>query len=264
LLDSGPRSGSWNMASDELLLELAERTGVPVLHFYRWDPAALSLGYAQPLERHVNIACCREKGVPVVRRMTGGKAVFHDRELTYSLSGPAAAFPFSGDLMESYKTIAQAFLAGLDHLGIRAEMAPRQFRAAGAGVSSCFAQPSAFEILVNGRKLIGSAQKRTRRSVLQHGSLLIDFCAADWEDLLVNPGDDVSSRVTSLKEELHEAPPVEAVMESVLAGFRKTFGIEFELMVPSLDDLRRIEELSRLKYPNLILNLDSLSSHVLI
>jgi lipoyl(octanoyl) transferase len=251
LMWSGSNHGSWNMAADERLLEIAAEHRTPILRFFTWTPPTLSLGYAQKIDRHINLSHCRAKGIPVVRRVTGGKAVLHDRELTYSISGGAGEFPFQGSILDSYKMIAHAFLAAFGSLGISAEMAAHRTMGPGGGISSCFAQPSAYEIVVKDRKILGSAQKRTQSGILQHGSLLLDYRHDDWMYLLKRHGDESAQRVTTLRREMGRIPVVSSVIEAIKWGFSSVYGVMFEPFEFSREDRSRIDEFTACKYRDL-------------
>ena len=175
LLVDAPASGAWNMAVDELLLEgVAAGAAPPTLRFYQWTPPCLSLGYFQPIDV-VDVDGCRALGVEVVRRPTGGRAILHDRELTYSVALPAAVRGHDGGVLPSYYRLSLALQDGLLRLGVPATLAPES-AASGQPVHGpvCFDRPSAHEILLQGRKLVGSAQMRRGGGILQHGSILIE------------------------------------------------------------------------------------------
>ena len=173
LLDK-PASGAWNMAVDEVLLDgVAAGTAPPTLRFYEWTPACLSLGYFQPFDV-VDIDGCRALGVEVVRRPTGGRAILHDRELTYSIALPASVLGQDGGVLPSYYRLSLALQDGLRRLGVPATLAPESAGSSAAHGPVCFDRPSAHEILLHGRKLVGSAQMRRGGGLLQHGSILIE------------------------------------------------------------------------------------------
>ncbi len=227
LISDGPLPGPMNMAIDEVLLKRSNRH--PVLRFYQWDRPTLSLGMSQPIERHVNLNYCKQASIPVIRRITGGKAVLHSHELTYSLSGSVESPPFNLDLMESYKAIGHAFLRAFHHLGINAELASRDSRPAGGSVTSCFECPSAYEILVDGKKLLGSAQKRTKERVLQHGSLLIDYDESEWSAAMLRTQRKTSDTVISMRMLLDHGLRLETILQAIREGFEEYFGITFKL-----------------------------------
>jgi lipoate-protein ligase A len=193
LLLDPPAGGAWNMAVDEVLLDgVAAGTAPPTLRFYQWRPACLSLGYFQPFDV-VNLDGCRALGVDIVRRPTGGRAILHDRELTYSVALPAAVLGHGG-VLPSYYRLSLALQEGLRNLGVPATLAPES--AAGGSPDHgpvCFDRPSAHEILLDGRKLVGSAQMRRGGGLLQHGSILIEPRLAKLRACLLLPEDSASS-----------------------------------------------------------------------
>lgn len=175
LLLDPPAPGAWNMAVDEVLLDgTAAGSAPPTLRFYGWAPPCLSLGYFQSFEV-VDVAACRRLGVDVVRRPTGGRAILHDRELTYSVALPLRLLGTDAAVLPSYHRLSLALQRGLNRLGAPVVLAPQ--RAAQPSPDhgpACFDRPSAHEILLDGRKLVGSAQVRRATAVLQHGSILIE------------------------------------------------------------------------------------------
>jgi len=158
------------MGVDEALLASVLRGGPPTLRFYTWEGAWLSLGYGQRSGAARRAACARA-GVGVVRRPTGGRAVLHGGDLTYALAAPAALLP--AELRACYGLVAEALLAGLRALGAEAERVPALAPAPGHGAFDCFARPAPDELCARGRKLVGSAQRRTRGGILQHGSIRV-------------------------------------------------------------------------------------------
>jgi lipoate-protein ligase A len=174
LLVGAPAGGAWNMAVDEVLLDgVAAGTTPPTLRFYEWTPPCLSLGYFQPFDV-VDVDGCRALGVEVVRRPTGGRAILHDRELTYSVTLPASLLGHDGGVLPSYYRLSLALQDGLRRLGVPASLAPESASSSAEHGPVCFDRPSAHEILFDGRKLVGSAQMRREGGLLQHGSILIE------------------------------------------------------------------------------------------
>ncbi len=172
LLITSPARGSWNMAVDEAILEETGRgSSLPTLRLFAWEPPCLSLGYAQPIE-DVDLDRLHERGWDLVRRPTGGRAVLHTDELTYSVIAPLNEPRVAGTLLESYQRLAKALVEAL-HLLVLPVQVQEQAVVPAAQTTNpvCFEVPSAFEITVDGKKLIGSAQARRKEGVLQHGSL---------------------------------------------------------------------------------------------
>jgi lipoyl(octanoyl) transferase len=217
------------MAVDEELLAKAQAGAtMPVLRFYTWDPPAVSLGRFQHMTA-VDAAACRGLGIDVVRRITGGRAVLHKSELTYSIVSRTDNPLFPPNVLGTYKVIASGLLRGLKDLGIPAEMVSRANRHAvlvkkDQKNPACFSSPSWYELVVNGRKIVGSAQRRLSGAFLQHGSILMDY---DPElEARVIPGGG-SDAVTSIKRELGRDIPLEDVKQAVVKGFSEALGITF-------------------------------------
>ncbi len=159
------------MAVDEAIATLSARgDSPPTLRFYQWRPAAVSLGRHQPIE-DIDLARLQERGWDIVRRPTGGRAILHIDELTYSIAGPATEPRLQGQVLDVYNLISRGLLLGLRRLGVSAEKAPADKRTGQDVSAACFEVPSAYEISVGNQKLIGSAQRRAGGYVLQHGSL---------------------------------------------------------------------------------------------
>ncbi|MDA8335800.1 MAG: biotin/lipoate A/B protein ligase family protein [Peptococcaceae bacterium] len=225
LLDSGPGDGVRNMAVDEaLLLEHAAGRTLPTLRFYRWDPPALSIGHFQPVRGEVNRDRLTQEGFGLVRRLTGGRAVLHRADLTYSVVVGEALL--SGSVLETYRLLSAGLLAGLRLLGVEAELAGE--KPGGGTDPACFAVPSSYELLAGGRKLVGSAQVRRKNTILQHGSLLLDF---DPRLLARVTGPDEQAaalyreRVTSLREILGFIPPYGDLVGAFAQGFATALGV---------------------------------------
>jgi lipoate-protein ligase A len=168
----GPRSGADNMATDEALLEDAVRSGRAVLRLYGWDPPTLSFGRNEPVAELYDLELIARRGIATVRRPTGGKAVWHEHEVTYAVAAPIAGF---GSLRGAYVGIHRLLADALETIGVTAAIASAQppIRPS-AAPTSCFAAPLGGELLMHGRKLVGSAQVRRRDAFLQHGSILLD------------------------------------------------------------------------------------------
>jgi lipoate-protein ligase A len=190
-LDEIPRPGWANMAIDEALLERADRTGACFLRLYRWSPHCLSFGRHEPATRRYDIERIHALGLDTVRRPTGGRAVWHARELTYAVAAPCERF---GSLRSAYHEIHRMLGDALSELGASVSLAPVS-RAAPVDAGACFAHPSGGEVLVGGRKMVGSAQYRHGSALLQHGSILLEndqqvvygLSRAAWPDPAPSP-----------------------------------------------------------------------------
>lgn len=171
LLLTPPCDGVHNMALDEALLVRARTSGEAVFRIYTWAEPTLSLGRNQTARGIYDPERARERGVSVVRRLTGGRALLHHREITYSVTAPLLP---DAPLRESYARINRLLVGGLQRLGARVEVAAPAERALPPSASPCFERPAAGELVVDGRKLVGSAQWRDEGAMLQHGSILVE------------------------------------------------------------------------------------------
>jgi lipoate-protein ligase A len=231
-IDSGPNLAASNMASDEELLARAQAgETTPVLRFYTWDPPAVSIGRFQDMKAAVNAEACRQNGFDVVRRITGGRAVLHREELTYSIIARTDDPFFPPSIPGTYRVIAAGLVAGLRHLGLPAEMVSREsgharFVQKRSKAAACFSSPSWYEILVNSRKIVGSAQRRAAGAFLQHGSILMDYDRV--LEATAIPNGCSADVVTSVKRELGREITLDELKKSILKGFSDALGIGFQ------------------------------------
>ncbi len=261
IIDNGPADPAINMAVDEAI-SLACRQGQSptTLRFYTWRPASLSIGYFQNASAEIDIERCKAQGYGFVRRPTGGKSVLHDQELTYSVVARADNPLFPKDLHSSFMVIAQALILGLDYLGIEGQVfgsTSPQRRTRSSEVSpSCFASAMGFEIGVDGKKLVGSAQRRWRDGFLQHGSILCRFDPGQLFNLLKFYDEGERTRalaktaktVTSLSSILQDQPDIHHIKEGLIQGFEEA--LKIRLMPSQLTPFEwdMVQSLARKKY----------------
>lgn len=235
-LNTGATNGAANMAIDEAMLVGVNRgTTPPTVRVYAWEPPTVSLGYAQRAEDELDLEAVRRAGFGVVRRPTGGRAVLHAGELTYSVVGPAGEEPLGRSIMEAYEAIARALAEGLRELGVEVELSPVATEAVGRDGASppCFASAGRYEIVVDGRKLVGSAQRRVGRGVLQHGSLLTDATHERIAEVMRVEDERrrdavrkvLARKTTSLSAILGRDVAFDEVAEAVRAGFARAWGV---------------------------------------
>ena len=166
------------MALDEVLLhEVASGNSQPILRFYRWQPATVSLGYAQSVLADINLEACRQANLDVVRRASGGRAVLHDHEVTYSVIAPFNAGYFLGSVLDIYRVISEILQKTLGEFGLNAGLVPGRSQCGRGNTTKaiCFTAPSQYELVIDNRKIAGSAQKRYGNSFLQHGSIPLEM-----------------------------------------------------------------------------------------
>ena len=250
LLVTEPSDGATNMAIDEAL-SLGRRAGTSpaTLRFFAWDPPTVSLGFGQPIGRDVDMRACRERGVGIVRRPTGGSAIYHDgpeRELTYSVVASSEDLGGIAGLLETYQWIGRALLSGLRSLGAPAEMVA----VAGGEETTpafCFARTGSYEIEVDGRKLVGSAQRRRGATFLQHGSVLLGVNEPRLRAIFPTTGDPLAT-LTTLEAALGHRPKFDDVAAALAAGFEREHGLELRPEGLSADEAATVERLVRDKY----------------
>jgi lipoyl(octanoyl) transferase len=233
LIVTPPAGGAENMAFDEALMDRARDTADWVLRVYSWAAPTLSLGRNQSARGKYDLALIGELGFDIVRRPTGGRAIVHHREITYSVTGPASD---AGDLKQSYMWINDVLVDGLRSLGVAAEVAQPTTRAATPGMVPCFDQPSAGELTVGGRKLAGSAQWRADGAMLQHGSILIADDQSQLAGLTVGGGRAIPPPAT-LTEVLGRVPTVSDVGEALSDAIERADGARPETL--EIDDALR-------------------------
>ena len=231
------------MAVDESLLAGA-RAGRVTLRLYGWDPGCLSFGRNQTARGRYDGGRASRHGFDVVRRPTGGRSVFHHREITYSVTAPANAW---GGLREAYLKINRALAAGLRDLGAPADIVPRK----GAAVSprptvrACFRDPLPGEVVAGGRKLIGSAQWRDGEALLQHGSLLLHNDQSVVEELRIGGPGPMEVPATGLADVLDPLPGPADIAEALIASFARELGMEAtreDLSAAEARDARSIQD----------------------
>ena len=217
---------AWNMAVDEALLVHGDG---PLLRLYAWEPFGLSLGHFQPELDAAEREAFEAEGIRIVRRLTGGGAILHAHEITYSLSGWDGEGPFAGDVSASYRIVHEAIAAVLAELGLQAgepEAAPRALRRAEQPFL-CFARSTAMDLVCAGEKIVGSAKRRRGGRALQHGSIVLrghprGGSGHGIEDLLGGPVDAealgrrfVEVLAASLGLEVREGPLPDAVLAAL-------------------------------------------------
>lgn len=230
-------NGAMQMAIDEAILAFRIKNKVPnTLRFFTWNPPCMTMGYFQSLKKEVDADNAEKQGVDIVRRYTGGGAVFHDKELTYSLAVSEKDVP--QNIIESYRIICGAITRGLDLIGVHSGFKPIN------------------DIVVNNKKISGNAQTRKEGAVLQHGTILIDVDVKRMFTLLKVPDEKikdklikaVEERVTSLASELGREPSFDELRNSMITGFEDVFNIKLEESGLLQGEWELAEKLCREKY----------------
>jgi len=211
-----------NMAIDESIMRARKEGLVPnTLRLYRWNPSAVSIGYFQSMTLEVDLDAAKRLGIDVIRRITGGGAVYHDYngEITYSLIVPVGEANIPIRVIDSYKKICNGLVLGLKKLGIQAEFKPIN------------------DIIVNGMKISGSAQTRKYNVILQHGTLLVDVDVDKMFTVLKVPNEkirdkiisSVKERVTSIRHVTQESYDFDYIAQKLVDGFSEALNVDFEV-----------------------------------
>jgi len=258
LILTPPAPGAWNMAADEAILEAATRGDVPpTLRLYAWDPPCLSLGYAQPAT-DVDFERLSKNGWHLVRRPTGGRAILHTDELTYSIAGPQDEPRLAGGVLDSYRRLSLALLDALQRLSVAASADAQPSTPLNSQQKGpvCFEVPSNYEITVSGKKLLGSAQARRHEGVLQHGSLPLTGDLARITRALAYPTDQdrqraagrLLERAATLESVLGHSMPWDQVARAFIEAFPEILDLELQPAELSAAEISRAATLVNEKY----------------
>lgn len=247
-LDTGANNGFWNMAVDEaIFITTKEKNLSPTLRFYRWRPSAVSIGYAQNVGEEVNLKERKRLKMDVVRRYTGGGAIFHDDELTYSFISKTDGYQHFDDLLASYKQVCWGIIKGLSELGISVKFREVRNKLSSREKVPCFMANSKHDLMVNEKKVLGNAQRRTKEVFLQQGSLPLSY-----NFNLINrifPGSNgFKNRATSISEILDQEISLEEIKEKLLFGFTSHFSVNFKEGTLSEEEQSLARKLFKEKY----------------
>lgn len=261
-INSGKCSPDYNMALDEALLEWHSKGLIPpTIRFYGWNPASLSIGYFQKVEKEINMDAVRKYQLGFVRRPTGGRGVLHEHELTYSVIVSEEHPKMPQGVTESYRVISEGVLEGFKQLGLDASFAIpktkeerdllKQPRSA-----VCFDAPSWYELVVEGRKVAGSAQTRQKGVILQHGSIILDIDEEKLFDLFKFPNERVrermlkgfSQKAVPLNKLTMEAITIDSAEKAFKIGFEKGLEIRLQPYTLSVEEEEYVKEIADNRY----------------
>ena len=259
LIATPPSSGAWNMAVDEAILHaVSQGDAPPTLRLYGWEPACLSLGHAQPLS-DIDRERLTERGWDLVRRPTGGRAILHDGELTYAMIAPESHPLMQGGVLESYRRLSKGLVSTLEILATNVEVhGPEALNQADRTNPICFEVPSAYEITVGGLKILGSAQVRRRKTVLQHGSLPLTGNITQICEVLYYPDDalreiarsQLKLRAATLEALIGSPVSWSQAAEAFKRGFQSALGLSFQSAELTPNEKSGVERLLEERYRN--------------
>ncbi len=253
-IDTGENNGAMNMAIDEALLIMEKEKGFPpALRVYKFVPPTLSIGYFQKMEKEVDVARCKEKGFDYVRRPTGGRAVLHDKELTYSITVAKPHGILEMSLLDSYHYICKGIIKAIEYLGGKAYFSSREDNEISS--PSCFAAPTFSDILINGKKVVGSAQMRNSYGLLQHGSILYEvnvedifYCFNMNEDKRKRLSALAKRKISSLSDEIGKKITFDMIKNALKKGMEEVLGEEITKAELTEEEISLANRLYREKY----------------
>ncbi|MGI8317145.1 lipoate--protein ligase family protein [Halobacillus mangrovi] len=256
-VDSGHCTPAINMALDEALMKWHRQGNIPpVLRFYGWAPAGLSVGYFQKVNGKIDLAGVKRHGYELVRRQTGGRAVLHDKELTYSVivSEDHPAMPAS--VKDAYLVISKGLLEGFRELGIQADFAVPEGKLDVTNSAVCFEEPSWYELIVDGKKAAGSAQTRKKGIILQHGSIPIDVDDVKLFDMFTYKNERVKERArrafgdkaVAINQIVEHNVSFEDTKAAFKKGFEKGLEVHLEPLELSKAQWNEVEQIARERY----------------
>jgi len=245
-IDTGTCRATYNMALDEAIAtEVKKGNSLPTLRIYGWDRPSVSIGYSQKIH-DINRDYCAEKDIPIVRRPTGGRAILHDHEITYSFSVKTDAGVFSKGLLDSYKKISKAFGLALLKIGLASELKLRR-ESHRSRSPFCFQSASYGEITINSRKVIGSAQKRWPGGLLQQGSIPFIIDEDEIAKVFRLKSSEIGEKFTGLKKILSDLN-TESFKNAIRVSFEETFSIRLVPSPSSYEEVSLAKELEVKKY----------------
>lgn len=261
-IDSGDCSPAYNMAMDEALLNWQSNGEIPpIIRFYGWKPATLSIGYFQKAEAEINLAEVKRQGLGFVRRPTGGRAVLHEHELTYSVIVPESYPGMPNTVTEAYRVISEGILKGFRNLGLDAYFSVPETEQEKAALKSpkssvCFDAPSWYELVVEGRKVAGSAQTRQKGVILQHGAILLEldedklFSVFKFSDARVKEKmkNNLKNKAVAINDIAGRKITILEAKEAFEKGFAEGLSIALEPYELNGKQLQEVKDLAKNKY----------------
>ncbi len=233
ILSTGKMTPAMNMAIDEaIFIGVKKKRSLPTIRFYGWDPPAVSFGYNQEFSEEVDLKALKKFGFGYVRRPTGGRAVLHDEEVTYSVIAPTSE-NLNGNILESYSEISRALAQGLKNLGIEVEFEKGELSShhQRQAVNPCFSSSSRFELNYQKKKIVGSAQVRKDNTLLQHGSILLQKNQSKLAYIIPNLSNEqhkrlavyLSKKTIAINEILNKSVNFDDAVSALINGFKMTW-----------------------------------------
>jgi lipoate-protein ligase A len=242
LFETEPRPAAENMARDEYLFRLCHESKCGFFRIYAWDRPSFSIGVSQKAEKALNLDFIKANGCPYVRRISAGKTVLHDHEITYSVVSSEDLFFKEHDLHQSYLLISRVLVQALRTLGVEATLSKGSPSELARSHNPCFSFPTPNEIEVNGKKIIGSAQKRDKQALLQHGSIPLTMNYGLYA-AGANFSPDLIARSMTTWSDISGRAPGELTV-ALVESFKSFIGTDFSLLEFNREDQRQIASLT--------------------
>ncbi|MEZ7170961.1 biotin/lipoate A/B protein ligase family protein [Sporosarcina sp. OR05] len=263
-INSGKCSPSYNMALDEALMEWHSQGEIgPVLRFYEWEPATLSIGYFQRVEKEIDMAAVEAHQLGFVRRPTGGRGVLHEHELTYSVIVTEEYPNMPETVTEAYRVISGGLLEGFRNLGLNAEFSVPETKKQSDDLKRpksavCFDAPSWYELVVEGKKVAGSAQTRQKGVILQHGAILlsldeeklVSLFKFDSEESRKRMLESLPNKAVAIDRLTDKEISIDACIDAFSKGFEKALSIQLQPLELSIEQKQFVHEIEKKKYAN--------------
>ncbi len=253
-IEHSPAEASWNMAVDEsLFISALDENARPTIRFFQWEKPSITFGYMLKVDDELNVELCCERGVPFIRRITGGGVVFHGCDITFSIIFPRNLAPDTSSALNSYRFINRLFLRAFSDLGVRVSLLSEDVdddNSRGNSRNVCFTEPTTYDVLYGGRKLVGNAQRRRKGWVLNHGSILYNTRYREMADLVADAEDAPALFAKNCISIEEVAPDVtrEAVIQAVADRLAADLGVVVEPGELSEEELQSASDLAENKY----------------
>ncbi len=247
ILDKKPLPGSWNMAVDDFLFRSLGEEPQTYIRFYTWERPTASLGYSQKIHKVVDVEYCRNNGIDIVRRMTGGKLVLHHNEVTYSICSSDNKI-FTSTLRDSYRLISEALMRGFERMGLKPCLADAPPNSYVKGNLPCFSYPARDEVEVQGKKILGSAQKREGSKFIQHGSIPLEEDEGLLESVSTLERKKSQVRMISLSQALGKKVSFDWAVERLIPGISEFFRIRLKPKIFNAEERKLISKIQEERY----------------
>ncbi|MFW6124126.1 MAG: lipoate--protein ligase family protein [Acidobacteriota bacterium] len=249
IVERKSRKGSYNMAVDDFLFKSLGPEPKTYIRFYSWSRPTVSLGCYQRITEVIDLDFCRKNNIDIVRRITGGKLVLHNREVTYSICS-SDKMTFSSSLSKSYKLISKALIKGFEELNVPAYLEEEERPSYSRSSLPCFSYPARNEIKVNGRKIAGSAQKRVGAKFIQHGSIPLERDDELLQSVAFLKGKNEKIRMITATQAANRKISYSLLVKHLISGIQKFFSVKLKEIELTKEQNDLIQKIQKARYDN--------------